>query len=54
MKKLLALLAAVPVAFAQPTEPTPMQLVWSIFAVAVIVLLFTLYHLHLERKNKKK
>ena len=33
---------------------TPMQVVWSIFAAAVIVLLFTLYHMHLEKKAGKK
>lgn len=33
---------------------TPMQWVWSIFAIAVIVLLFILYHLHLEKKHGKK
>jgi len=33
---------------------TPMQVVWSIFAVAVIVLLFTLYHMHLEKKTVKR
>src|SRR3989344_3786503 len=42
------------VTFAQTAEPTPMQLVWSIFAVAAIVLLFTIYHLHLEGKGKKR
>ena len=54
MRKLLALLFGIPAAFAQITEPTPMQLVWSIFAVAAIVLLFTVYHLHLEGKSKKR
>lgn len=58
MKKILGILTglalAVPVTFAQTAEPTPMQLVWSIFAVAAIVLLFTIYHLHLEGKSKKR
>lgn len=35
-------------------ELTPMQIVWSIFATAVIVMLFTLYHMHLEKKGKSK
>ncbi len=34
--------------------PTPIQLVWSIFAVAVIVILFTIYHVHLEKTQRKK
>lgn len=52
MKKLLALLLGVPAVFAQAENPTPMQLVWSIFAVAVIVFLFAAYHQHLEHVNK--
>lgn len=35
-------------------ELTPMQLIWSIFTVAVIVMLFVLYHLHLEKRHKDK
>ena len=34
-------------------QPTAMQLIWSVFAVAVIVALFALHHLYLEEKHKK-
>ncbi len=55
MKKILAFLLVVPAVLAQVVEPpTPMQMVWSVFAVATIVFLFAIYHLHLESKNKKR
>ncbi|MEK6888081.1 MAG: hypothetical protein AABX14_03995 [Candidatus Aenigmatarchaeota archaeon] len=32
---------------------TPVQLVWSVFAVSVIVILFILYHIHLKTKKRR-
>ena len=32
---------------------TPVQLVWSLFAVSVIVILFILYHMHLKTKKRR-
>lgn len=56
-KMLLAAMAILPSAVMAQTDTissnlTPIQLVWTLFATAAIVLLFVLYHLHLESKRK--
>ncbi|MFA4819755.1 MAG: hypothetical protein WC613_02230 [Candidatus Aenigmatarchaeota archaeon] len=33
---------------------TPVQLVWSLFAASVIVILFILYHMHLKTKKRRR
>lgn len=33
---------------------TPMQLIWTIVGVCVFVIMFTLYHMLLEKKHRKR